>query len=88
LLFTRQNTLAAEWAHRAVSTRPNVPEHQLVLASCLGHAGEIDEARRALSECERLQPGYSTTPENWQRIKLRTDMEYFLDGLRKAGWEG
>jgi hypothetical protein len=44
--------------------------------------------RRALSECERLQPGYSTTPENWQRVKLRTDMEDFLDGLRKAGWQG
>jgi len=88
LLFARQNSEAADWARRAVRTRPDVAEHQLVLASCLGQAGEIDEAHRALLECERLQPGYASTPENWQRIKLRTDLEYFLDGLRKAGWEG
>ena len=88
LLLARQNTPAVEWARRAVDTRPDRPETQLLLAVCLGQAGEIEEARRALSACERLQPGYSTNLENAHPIKLRTDMEYFIDGLRKAGWKG
>jgi adenylate cyclase len=88
LLLAHQITEAVEWARQTVDRRPDLPESQLLLAACLGHAGEIEEARRALSECQRLQTGDSTIFENAHPIKLQADMEYFLDGLRKAGWKG
>jgi adenylate cyclase len=87
-LLARQTDQAVECIRRAVDMRPNVAEYQLILAACLGHAGEIEEARRALAYCEQLQPGYSSNIENAHPLKLQTDLEYFRDGLRKAGWEG
>jgi adenylate cyclase len=88
MLLARQNAGAVEWARRVVDMRPNVPEYQLILAACLGHAGEIEEARQALANCEQLHPGYSSNLENAHPLKLRSDLEYFRDGLSKAGWEG
>ena len=41
-----------------------------------------------LDACEQLAPGFLATTANWHPYKHPKDEEHFLDGLRKAGWEG
>ncbi len=62
----------------------------MILASSLGQLGQLEEARTALDECERIEPGrvqkqFHLDPCPYQN---RVDHEHILDGLRKAGWEG
>ena len=79
---------AAECARRAIQWRPDIHEPHLILAATLGHLGRIEEANSELKHCERLHPGYTTATEKWFQYKNKTDAEHFLEGLRKAGWEG
>ncbi len=65
---------------------PDTPH--LILATSLGHAGKLKAARTELAECERIQPGYTASADNWHSYKFPKDQEHFLDGLRKAGWKG
>ena len=58
-----------------------------MLASSLGHAGKIEEAHAALDQCAHIQPGFEAIPRPMQ-IVSPANIEHFLDGLRKAGWEG
>ena len=49
----------------------------------------LEEARIALDECERVEPGrvqmeFQLDPIPYQNL---ADHEHILDGLRKAGWE-
>ena len=84
----RRYDQAREWLHRAIEQNPDNPESHMVLAATLGHLGEIDQARASLDACERLRPSYLDTQTAWYRYKNEADNEHFLDGLRKAGWEG
>ena len=40
-----------------------------------------------LELCEQLHPGYAGL-HPWHGYKNPADNQQFLDGLRKAGWEG
>jgi adenylate cyclase len=79
---------ATAWARKAVQWNRDAPEPRVILATSLGHAGELEEARAELAECERIRPGYAASADNWHLYKFREDQEHFLDGLRKTGWEG
>ena len=79
---------AEEWASKAIRWKPDHPLPHLVMATSLGHLGRVEDARTELNTCERIQPGFTANANNWHGYKNSTDNEHFLDGLRKAGWEG
>ncbi len=83
-IMARQYETAVEWALKAAQQRPSAPEPHLFLAISLGHLARIDEARAELKKFEQLGQAYQ-----WPHtFKNEADNEHFLDGLRKAGWEG
>jgi adenylate cyclase len=87
-LTAQRYSEAADWARRAVRARSDLPEAQLLLAASLGHLDELDKARAAMTEYERLRPGIANGNDSWMPFKYEKDLDNFLTGLRKAGWEG
>ncbi|NQV21128.1 MAG: hypothetical protein HQ511_06905 [Rhodospirillales bacterium] len=87
-LLARRYDKAEEWARKAIRWSPDHPLPHLVRATGLGHLGRVDEARAELDACERIRPGYTSNANNWLSLKNSADNEHFLEGLRKAGWEG
>ena len=76
---------AARWAETAIHRASDYALGHLVLAASLGHLGRIEEARGALAECERLDPGFALRWALRPMYKNPADDLYFLEGLRKAG---
>ena len=87
-LTARRYGDAIEWARTSIRRRPDILEPHLILTAALGHLDRLPEARMALGECERIDPASVARMATWQRYERETDNEHFLDGLRKAGWEG
>jgi adenylate cyclase len=79
---------AADWSRRAIDRHAQGPDAHIVLASALGYLGRIEEARAALDAYGRLIPAQAQRPALIWRFKHDADNEHFLDGLRKAGWDG
>ena len=85
-LFLRQHEKSVEWSRSAL-------RHQNVgwpaaanLASTLGHLGQLDGARRALDDMQRLQTGLTIGFVGDHTPVIHPDyMDHFIDGLRKAG---
>lgn len=77
---------AAEWARKAVKGRPDfAPIHRMLASSC-AQSGKLDEARAAIGKVLEAAP--HTTLGYVRQIpmfKNQSDMERYLDGLRKAG---
>lgn len=87
-LIAREFELAAEWSNKAIQRKADIAEYHFTLAASLSQSGDLDGARDALVECERLMPGY---PSRWAAARpyiKSTDVEMILDGLRKTGWQG
>ena len=84
-LNARDPEQAARWADKAVHRRVDYPVSHLILASALGHLGRIEEARRALQECERLERGFALRWALRPMYKNPAEDQHFLDGLRLAG---
>ena len=78
---------AIEWARKSIELRPDAPEPHLLLAVALGHFGRTEEAQAELETCERLDPDHAKKGGSFSYNKA-ADTEHFLQGLRKAGWEG
>ena len=77
---------AAESARLAIGWNAAFADAHAILASALGHAGRLDEARIALDECVRQLPGLTLSDHRLKRpFRRAADQERFLDGLRKAG---
>ncbi len=77
---------AAESARLAIGWNAAFADAHAILASALGHAGRLDEARAALDECVRQFPGLTLRdPRLTRPFRRAVDQERFLDGLRKAG---
>jgi adenylate cyclase len=88
-LTARNYSEAAEWAQKAIHRHPENPDAHLVLASALGHSGSrLEDAKAALATYKKLVPYRSERPSLVWKYKNDADEEHFLDGLRKAGWEG
>jgi adenylate cyclase len=88
-LTARRYTAAADWARKSIRWRSDtIIEPYLILAASLSHLGQIQEAKDALEKCQHIDPELMASPEDWVRYKNVADAEHFLDGLRKAGWEG
>ena len=76
---------AARWAETALHRRHDYALSHLVRAAALGHLGRLEEARAALDQCERLEPGFATLWALRPMYKDPADDLYFLEGLRRAG---
>ena len=88
-VMLREFDAAIDCARRAIQESPNNPRawHRLVCA--LGHKGEIEEARRSFEESKRLLANPTTAFfDATYPFTDPDDRAFFLDGLRKAGWQG
>jgi adenylate cyclase len=77
---------AVDWARRSLRRRTDWMDPHHVLAASYAHLGRLDEARAALAEAFRLQPGFSL--DTFERIFTSADPDFterYLGGLRKAG---
>ena len=65
---------------------PNTDFTRAILASTLGHLGEIDEARRVWHELKKINPNYSFAEHiGRQPFKREEDKRRIAEGLEKAG---
>ncbi len=85
-LNNRDYERAAACARRGFERKLDSPYPYFILASALGHQGQIEDAQAALAECLRLQPRYVEIHEKLHTYRDPADREHILDGLRKAGW--
>ena len=85
LLAGKCETAAALLRQRVVMV-PNTDFSRALLASALGHLGEIDDARRVWARLMEINPNYSFAAHmGRQPFKRQEDVEQIADGLRKAG---
>jgi pentatricopeptide repeat protein len=79
---------AAKMARMGIAIRPTHVLYR-TLAACYGRLGRSEEARLALAEMRRLMP--KNAERIWDVTNPYADPVHranFIDGLRKAGWEG
>ena len=79
---------AATWADDAIQRSAAFAEAHFLRAVALGHLGQTADALAALTECERLTPDFVAQFHASRPYLDRAIIDGFLDGLRKAGWEG
>ncbi len=85
LLAGKYETAAALLRQRVLLV-PGTDLTRAILASALGHLGEIDEARRVWRELKEINPKYSFS-EHFARqpFKREEDVRQIAEGLAKAG---
>jgi adenylate cyclase len=66
---------------------PETDFSRALLASALGHLGDVDEARRIWQELKEINPKYSFS-EHFARqpFKMEEDVRRIAEGLAKAGF--
>jgi len=77
-------------ARLAVQAGPATPPAWRNLAIALAQLGRIDEAREALHQCLTMVPGFTTEEAARMSVPFGNEAMFqrWLDGLRKAGWQG
>jgi adenylate cyclase len=85
-LNNRDYEQAIECSRKAIERNSDYPYAHFVLASALGHIGQIEAAGEALNECLKLRPDCIDTHPQLMLFKRTADREHILDGLRRAGW--
>jgi hypothetical protein len=85
LLAGKYETAAALLRER-ILLMPGTDFSRVLLASALGHLGEVDDARRVWQELKEINPKYSFS-EHFARqpFKKQEDVQRFAEGLVKAG---
>jgi adenylate cyclase len=85
LLVGKYETAAALLKQRVV-LEPQTDFSRAILASALGHLGEVEEARRVWDELKTINPKYSFRDHfSRQPFKNPADVEHIAEGLKKAG---
>ncbi|MGA8261453.1 MAG: adenylate/guanylate cyclase domain-containing protein [Arenicellales bacterium] len=72
---------ALEWIEKAVNLQPRNPDLQYRYAVCLAHLDRVEEAKKALNECERLQPGFLKKREHWRPYSDDERNQRFFAGM-------
>lgn len=80
-LSLEQPEKALEWIEKAVNIKAENPDLQYRYAICLAHLDRIEYAKSALSECERLQPGFLARREHWRPYSDDARNQRFFAGL-------
>jgi adenylate cyclase len=88
-IATGEDELAIEAARRGIAANRDHPHNYAVLAGASAHLGRLDEAKAALAEFIRVQPGITISR---YRAIITSDVplaikatERLIAGLRKAG---
>ena len=80
---------AVALARKTMTTAPGYYRGLQRCAAVLAHAGEIEEARALLARTEEIGGAFS---ERYVRetypFTRAEDLDYLMEGLRKAGWAG
>jgi len=76
---------AAAWLRQRVLLVPQTDFSRVLLASALGHLGEVDEAHRVWHELKELNPKHSFKEHFSRQPYRREDVERVAQGLAKAG---
>jgi len=77
---------AAEVLVERIRRFPGTDASRMLLASCYGHLGRLDEARSAWAELLKVNPDFSLAQR--ARVlpyKQPSDFQRIVDGLAKAG---
>ena len=77
---------AAEAFRERIRLEPETDLSRALLASALGHLGELDEARRVWAELKAMNPAYSSA-RHLARLPFRdrADADRIAEGFAKAG---
>ena len=84
LLGRKYETAAALFKQR-IFLVPETDFSRAVLASALGHLGEVNEARRIWRELKEINPKYSFRDHFARQPFRHQDVEHVAEGLAKAG---
>jgi adenylate cyclase len=84
LLVGKYETAAALLRQRIVLV-PETDFTRAVLASALGHLGDVDEARRVWGELKEINPKYRFLDHYSRQPYRPEDLQRIVDGLAKAG---
>ncbi|MET0154477.1 MAG: tetratricopeptide repeat protein, partial [Candidatus Binatia bacterium] len=79
-----EDALAAE--EKSLQLHADQPHAYRLLAACHGHLGQVDPAREALEKMRELSPNFSL--ESLRLSNSPALVERYVEGWRKAGWEG
>lgn len=85
-LFAGRIETASRWAERSYSNLPSFLMVAALIAATRALGGRQEDARRAIEEVRKLDPGLrvSNVPD-WLPIRRPEHLSIFADGLRKAG---
>jgi adenylate cyclase len=76
---------AAAWLRQRILLVPQTDFSRVLLASALGHLGEVDEAHRVWHELQEINSKYSFKEHFSRQPYRRDDVERVAQGLTKAG---
>jgi adenylate cyclase len=80
---------AVQWERRSLRRRRHYWFGHGTLAASQAHLGRLDEAHAALQDMLRLYPDVSADSIRWIFAPAHEEyIERWIDGLRRAGWEG
>lgn len=88
--LARNYEKAAEVASLAVQRSPSYSLGWRSLANALGQLGRSEEAREALEQFLARMPGFTSEQVARSLMPFRDEavFQHWLEGLRKAGWDG
>lgn len=72
---------ALAWARDMVQLRPDHADAHFRLAICLANLDQVEAARAALNECERLRPGFLAQRSGWRPYPDDDSNERFFAGI-------
>lgn len=85
-LFAGRIGTASTWAERSYSNLPSFLMVVALIAATRALSGRQEDARRAIEELRRLDPGLRISNiRDWLPISRPEHLSIFADGLRKAG---
>lgn len=85
-LMAKRFDEARIWAEKSFRDVPTFALAPAVIAASCALSGRMDEARRAVADIRRLDPGLRlSTLDAWLPFGRPEDLALFADGLRKAG---
>ena len=77
-LNNRDFKQAVECSRKAIERKSDNPYPHFVLASSLGHMGQVEEAGQALNECLSLRPDFIETYPQLEMYKNPADRQHIL----------
>ena len=84
-LSQEQPAEALGWIEKAVNLKSNSPDLQYRYAICLAHLDRVEEAKKALNECERLDPGFLEKRKHWRPYSDDERNHRFFVGMLRHG---